>query len=87
MAREYIVLKREDAALWRLARAVARQNPGPPGQLMTFADLARRMCEKEGGAAEVNIAQMSEIVAVLQELLREDPEGVLGVLADKLEDA
>jgi hypothetical protein len=84
MPRRYIVLKPEDGGLWRLAEAVAREGATEP---LTFADLVKRLCEREAGAAEVNIAQMSEIVARLQDILREDPEGTLEVLADKLKEA
>jgi len=81
MARRYILLNPADGPLWRLAQAVTCQGAT---EYLDFADLARRLCEKEAGEAEVNIAQMSEIVADLQRLLADDPQAVLAVLADKL---
>jgi len=39
---------------------------------------------KERGKAEVNIAQMSEVLADLRELVAADPKAVLEVLAGKI---
>lgn len=77
MPRRYIVLRPEDGALWRLAEAVARQ---PASQPLMFADLVKRLCEAEAGKAEVNVAQMSEVLTDLRELLAADPKAVLEVL-------
>ena len=81
MPRRYIVLRPEDGALWHLAEAVACQGVSQP---LDFAGLAQRLCESEAGKAEVNVAQMSEIVAVLRKLLAADPKAVLEVLAGKV---
>jgi hypothetical protein len=84
MPRRYIVLKPEDGGLWHVAEAVARQAATEP---LTFADLIRRLCEREAGKAEVNVAQMTEVLADLREILAADPKAVIEVLAAKLGDA
>jgi len=81
MPRPFILLTPADGGLWRLAQAVAGQRTCEP---LDFAGLAQRLCEKERGNAEVNIAQMSEILADLRELLAADPKAVLEVLAGKI---
>ena len=80
MARQFILLTPADGGLWRLAQAVAGQGTTEP---LDFAGLAQRLCEKERGKAEVNIAQMSEVLADLRELVAADPKAVLDVLAGK----
>lgn len=84
MPRRYILLTPEDGPLWRLAAAVARQDTTAP---LDFAGLAQRLCAKEAGEREVDIAQMSEILADLRELLAADPKAVLDVLAGKIAEA
>ena len=81
MPRPFILLTPADGGLWRLAQAVAGQRATEP---LDFAGLAQRLCEKERGAAEVNVAQMSEVLADLRELVAADPKAVLEVLAGKL---
>lgn len=81
MPKRYIVLKPEDGGLWRLAEAVARQGAIEP---LKFAGLVKRLCEREAGKAEVNIAQMTEILAALREILAADPKAVIEVLTGKL---
>ena len=81
MAKRYILLTPADGSLWRVAEAVARQGAT---EALDFAGLARRLCEKEAGEAEVNVAQMSEILADLRELVAADPKAVLEVLAGKV---
>ncbi len=81
MPRPFILLTPADGGLWRLAQAAARQSATEP---LDFAGLARRLCVKEAGRAEVNVAQMSEIVARLRDLLASDPKAVLDVLAGKV---
>jgi hypothetical protein len=83
MARPYILLTPDDGGLWRLAQAVARQSATEP---LDFAGLAQRLCAKEAGEAEVNVAQMSEILADLRQLVAADPKAVLDVLAGKIAD-
>lgn len=41
---------------------------------MNMKDLARLLCELEGGATEVNIAQMCEILKNLCVLMVDEPE-------------
>ena len=82
MPRPFILLTPADAGLWHLAQAVAGQHATEP---LDFAGLAQRLCGKERGCAEVNIAQMSEILADLRELVATDPKAVLEVLAGKLQ--
>ena len=84
MPRRYILLTPEDGALWRLAQAVCRQEATDS---LDFASLAQRLCEKERGEEEVNVAQMSEVLADLRELLAADPKGVFEVLAGKMAEA
>jgi hypothetical protein len=81
MPTQYILLKPSDGALFRLARAVCRQPTCAP---VDFAKLAKRLCAKEAGKAEVNVAQMTEILADLRELLAADLQGVLEVLGGKI---
>jgi len=83
MARPFILLTPADGGLWRLAQAVAAQQKTEP---LDFAGLAQRLCEKERGKAEVNVAQMSEILADLRELVATDSKGVLEVLAGQLQE-
>ena len=83
MARPFILLTPADGGLWRLAQAVARQEKTEP---LDFAGLARALCEKERGEAEVNIAQVSEILADLRALVAADPKAVLEVLAGKTDE-
>jgi len=83
MARQFILLTPGDGGLWRLAQTVAAQQKTEP---LDFAGLAQRLCEKERGEAEVNIAQMSEILADLRELVAADPKAILEVLAGKLQE-
>ena len=83
MARPYILLTPDDGGLWRLAQAVARQGATEP---LDFAGLAQRLCAKEAGEVEVNVAQMSEILADLRQLVAADPKAVLDVLAGKIAD-
>jgi len=80
MARQFILLTPADGGLWRLAQAVAGQGTTEP---LDFAGLAQRLCAKEAGKAEVNVAQMSEVLADLRELVAADPKAVLDVLAGK----
>jgi len=81
MPRPFILLTPADGGLWRLAQAIARQTATDP---LDFAGLAQRLCAKEAGKAEVNVAQMSEIVARLRDLVAADPKAVLEVLAGKV---
>ena len=80
MPTEYILLKASDGALFALAGAIARQQTSQP---LDFAGLAQRLCGKEHGEREVDIAQMSEVLADLRELVAADPKAVLEVLAGK----
>ena len=80
MPRPFILLTPADGGLWRLAQAVAGQHATEP---LDFAGLAQRLCAAERGKAEVNIAQMSEVLADLRELVAADPKAVLEVLAGK----
>ncbi|MBE3070344.1 MAG: hypothetical protein IMZ66_08920 [Planctomycetes bacterium] len=88
MARQYILLKPDDGALWRLAQAIATAPPTDPPDFrhdpLDFAGLVQTLCAKEAGLAEVNIAQMSEILRVLRELLAADPKPVLEVLTGEI---
>jgi len=84
MPRRYVLLTPADGALYRLAVAVERQQASEP---INFPALARLLCEVEAGEAEVNIAQMSEILADLRSLLAGDPKAVLEVLAGKVAEA
>ena len=84
MPTEYILLRPSDGALFALARAVARQEVSAP---LDFAGLARALCAKEAGEREVDVAQMSETLADLRELLAANPKAVLEVLAAKLPEA
>ncbi len=84
MPTEYILLKPCDGALFALARDIARQQASQP---LDFAGLARALCAKEAGEREVDIAQVSELLADLRELLAADPKAVLEVLAAKLPEA
>ena len=79
MPRRYILLTPADGPLWQLAEAISRHTNAPA--LLDFAGLARLMCQAEAGKAEVNIAQMSEILADLRHLVTANPAGVLAVLA------
>ena len=81
MPRPFILLTPADSGLWRLAQAVAKQSATEP---LDFAGLAQRLCAKEAGEAEVNVAQMSEILADLRDLVAADPKAVLEVLAGKI---
>ena len=81
MPRPFILLTPADGGLWRLAQAVAGQGTT---ETLDFAGLAQALCAKERGKAEVNIAQMSEILADLRELVVADPKAVLEVLAGKI---
>jgi len=81
MPRPFILLTPADGGLWRLAQAIARQAATDP---LDFAGLAQRLCAKEAGKAEVNVAQMSEIVARLRDLVAADPKAVLEVLTGKV---
>jgi len=83
MARPYILLTPDDGGLWRLAQAVAKQSVTEP---LDFAGLAQRLCAREAGEVEVNVAQMSEILADLRQLVAADPKAVLDVLAGKIAD-
>ena len=83
MARQYILLTPDDAGLWRFAEAVTRQSKTEP---LDFAGLAQRLCAKEAGEVEVNVAQMSEILADLRGLVAADPKAILDVLAGKIAD-
>ncbi|HUS46162.1 MAG TPA: hypothetical protein VM219_09065 [Phycisphaerae bacterium] len=83
MARRYILITPADGGLWRLAKAVCRQGAT---EALDFAGLVKRLCEEEAGKAEVNVAQMSEVLADLRKLLAADPKAVLEVLAGKLEE-
>ena len=80
MPRPFILLTPTDGGLWGLAQAVAAQRTTEP---LDFAGLAQRLCEKERGCAEVNIAQMSEVLADLRDLVAADPKAVIEVLAGK----
>ncbi len=84
MPRRYILLTPEDGALWRLAQAACRQNVT---ETLDFAGLAQALCAKEAGEREVDVAQMSETLADLRELLAADPKAVLEVLAGKIAEA
>jgi hypothetical protein len=84
MPRRYVLLTPADGALYRLAVAVERQEATEP---IDFPTLARLLTEVEAGEAEVNIAQMSEILADLRSLLAGDPKAVLEVLAGKVAEA
>jgi len=84
MPRRYVLVRPEDGALYRLAVAVERQGATEP---LEFATLARLLTEVEAGEAEVNIAQMSEILSGLRSLLAGDPKAVLEVLAGKVPEA
>lgn len=84
MPRRYVLLTPADGALYRLAVAVERQLASEP---LDFARLARLLCEVEAGEVEVNIAQMSEVLACLRSLLAGDPKAVLEVLAGKVAEA
>lgn len=87
MPRRYILLTPADGALWHLARSIARQDATPAGRLaepLTFARLVQALCAQEAGEREVDVAQMSETLADLRELLAAEPEAVLEVLAGKL---
>jgi hypothetical protein len=81
MPRPFILLTPADSGLWRLAQAAAGQTKT---EHLDFAGLARRLCAREAGRAEVNVAQMSEIVARLRDLVAADPKAVLEVLAGKV---
>ena len=81
MPRPFILLTPADGGLWHLAQAVAGQRATEP---LDFAGLAQALCAKERGSAEVNVAQMSEIVARLRDLVAADPKAVLEVLAGKV---
>ena len=81
MPRPFILLTPADGGLWRLAQAVAGQRTTEP---LDFAGLAQALCAKERGKAEVNIAQMSEVLADLRELVAADPKAVLEVLAGRI---
>jgi len=81
MPRPFILLTPADGGLWRLAQAVAGQQRTEP---LDFGGLTQRLCEKERGEREVDIAQMSEVLADLRELLAADPKAVLEVLAGKV---
>jgi len=96
MARQFILLTPADGGLWWLAQLVLRSEEASPlrrvaavasqgtTETLDFAGLAQRLCEREAGKAEVNIAQMSEVLADLRELVAADPKAVLEVLAGKI---
>jgi hypothetical protein len=46
---------------------------------MTFKELAREICKREGKKQGVNIAQVSEILRCLGDILLEKPGGVKAV--------
>ena len=79
MARRYILLTPADGPLWTLAEAVAKQTVI---QRLNFNELAQLLCEREAKRKEVDIAQMSEVLSVLRDVLAENPAGVLEVLVD-----
>lgn len=83
MPRPFILLTPADGGLWCLAQAVAGQRTS---EALDFAGLAQALCAKERGEAEVNIAQISEILADLRELVAANPKAVLEVLAGKLQE-
>ena len=96
MPRPFILLTPADGGLWRLGQLVLRSEEASPlrrvaavagqrtSEPLDFAGLAQALCDKERGKAEVNIAQMSEILADLRELLAADPKAVLEVLTGKV---
>jgi hypothetical protein len=83
MPKPYILFTPSDKGLWKLAQALAGQSDSKP---IGFEGLTRKLCEMERGEAEVNIAQMSEIVSALQRLVATDPRAVIEVLAAKIGD-
>lgn len=49
---------------------------------MRFNDLARGLTRREAKKKQVNIAQMSEVLARLVDMIAEDPFKVLGCLLE-----
>lgn len=49
------------------------------GELKTAKQLAKAMCQREGGKVQVNVAQMTEIIGLLSELCYFD-SGVVSIL-------
>lgn len=72
-----IIVRPSDGRLYRLAEAIDQQSLTTN---LAFPDLAAKLCAAEAGEREVDIAQMSEILARLQDLASEDPAGVADVV-------
>lgn len=52
--------------------------------MMTRKQLVLKLCCAEGKKKQVDVAQMSEIVARLGEITKRDPKGVLYALTDSV---
>ncbi len=52
---------------------------------MTFKELAREVCKREGKKQGVNIAQVSEVLRCLGEILAEERYGVINAVGEMIE--
>ena len=69
-----------EGALYEFAKAVAGADAH---ERLTFHDLVVKLCLREVGPRQVDVAQVTELASKLRGLLHENPQGVMEALWGK----